>query len=75
MLLTEAIKDIVAAKDFSKSAFDITMTRCQQLALESADKSVPDPSNLNCLLRVDNGANVGDLRLSGNIYCIRLCVS
>ena len=38
------MKDVVSAKDFSKSAFKITMQRCQQRALEYAKLTVPDPA-------------------------------
>ena len=32
------------AKDFARSAFDITIARCQQRALSYANMSVPDPA-------------------------------
>ena len=37
-------ESVVDAKDFSRSAYVVVMNRCQQVALEHAKMSVPDPS-------------------------------
>ena len=61
---------MVAAKDFSRSAFTITMDRCQQRALEHANMCVPDPARQLELLsmRRVRGKRGGPAKLSLNIH-------
>ena len=66
------VRDVVTAKDFSRSAFNVTMDRCQQRALEHANMSVPDPARQLELLsmRRVRGKRGGPAKLRFNIFLI-----
>ena len=68
------VRDVVTAtaKDFSRSAFNVTMDRCQQRALEHANMSVPDPAHQLELLsmRRVRGKRGGPAKLRLNIFLI-----
>ena len=59
-------RDVVAAKDFGFSAFNVVMDRCQQRALQQPDMFVPDPARQLELLsmRRERGKRGGPARLS-----------
>ena len=68
MTFAAKVRDVVTAKDFGRSAFNVTMDRCQQRALRQAGMSVPDPSRQLELLsmRRARGKRGGPARLSVN---------
>ena len=73
-LTTEAKRDVVLAKDFSRSAFEVTIARCQQAALEQASLAVPDPAKqLEMItMRRQRGKRGGPANLSVTYHACRL---
>ena len=63
---TEAARDLVQAKDFSASAFEVVIARCQQAALDSASLAVPDPAKQIEMLQMrrKRGKRGGPAKLS-----------
>ena len=73
----ESFKDVVLAQDFTKSAFRVTMDRCQQLALQHAKLSVPDPAKQLEMLknRRNAGKRGGAANLSHELSHLTLIIS
>ena len=63
------VKNVLSAKDFSKSAYQVVIFRCQSRALEYAKLSVPDPARQLELLKTrhEKGKRGGTARLRLNL--------